>query len=205
MNWITCLLAALVFTACEGPAGPIGPQGPAGPQGEKGDRGDPGQQGEVGTEGPKGEKGDRGDQGTQGPTGEQGPKGEAGVQGDQGEKGDRGEPGFSGVTAFSFVEVTLGSRYYEQDRGRFVIEDERIRPETVIEVYMKFFYTDTGTPYYIPFQEAVEASYYYHRDIYYSVDDHNGGRLVIYDSSEQLAGENISVMVTGTSDEQDDN
>lgn len=201
MNQIVCLLVALSLLACEGPAGPMGPEGPQGPQGsqgEKGERGDPGRQGAMGQTGARGEKGDRGDQGPQGTTGAEGPQGDVGPQG---EKGDRGEPGFSGVAAFSFVEATLGSKYWESDRGRYVIEDERVRPETVIEVYLKFFYSDTGTPYYIPFDTAIELDHPYY-EIFYTVDDHTGGRIVVYDSSQQLAGENLAVMVTGT-DEMD--
>ena len=77
-----------------------------------------------------------------------------------------------------------------------MIEDERITPETVIEVYLKYFYSDTGTPYYLPFETAIELEYPYY-EIFYTVDDHTGGRIVIYDSSQQLAGENLAVMVTG--------
>lgn len=171
------ILLTLALISCEGPAGPMGPQGPQGVPGEKG------------------ETGDRGDQGSQGRRGPEGPQGDVGPQG---ERGERGDPGFSGVAHFALVEVTLGSRYYEDDRGRYVVEDERVRPETVIEVYIKKFYTDAGTPYYIPFNVFVEGFY---ETVFYTVDDHLGGRIVVYDASERLAGENLSVMVTGAEDE----
>lgn len=82
------------------------------------------------------------------------------------------------------------------------MKDERLRPETVIQVYVKHFYTDTGEPYYTPFDDFVEWRRY-SSNIVYTVDETEGGRLVVYDARQDLAGETLAVMVTGTSDEQD--
>jgi len=66
-NCITILgfaaLAAIMLSACEGPAGPQGIQGI---QGEKGDTGEKGEPGEKGDNGKTGEKGEKGESGTDG-------------------------------------------------------------------------------------------------------------------------------------------
>ncbi len=142
--------------------------------------------------GPQGEKGDTGNQGPQGRTGSEGPEGDIGPQG---EKGDRGE---SGVTEFSLIEVTLGTSNYDDDNGSYVIVDDRISPDTVIEVYMKFFTTDTGNPFYIPFDIFVGSRLSeVQLGLIYVVTD---GGIVFVDEFEYLAGEDIAILITGTSE-----
>ena len=173
-NRIASLLVALTFVACEGPAGPMGPTGQTGPPGQKGDQGDRGSQGLAGAAGPQGEKG---------------------------EQGERGEPGFAGVAQFTLIDVTLGSDNYDTDDGRYIVNDERINPETLIEIYLKFHFRNTGDPFYVPFDIWVENnSDYDYETIWYLVLDE---AIYFYDSYESLAGETITIMVAGTSDEQD--
>ena len=171
MNRITCLLVALTFLACEGPPGPTGPTGSPGSAGTQGERG------------------------------ERGPQGLAGGEGPQGEQGERGSPGYAGVAQFTLIDVILGGDNYDTDDGRYIINDERIRADSLIEVYLKFHFRNTGDPFYVPFDIWVENnSDYDYETIWYLVLDE---AIYFYDSYESLAGETITIMVAGTSDEQD--
>ena len=131
-------------------------------------------------------------EGPVGPAGPQGPPGERGesIQGERGERGiqgERGRPGDPGFPEYTLIEITLGSSLYDREADAYFIPDERIGPETVINVYLKLLYSDTRTPYFIPL-ELVDPD-----DIRYWVDE---GGLAIYDRRENLAGETIAVMVT---------
>ncbi|MCY3760964.1 MAG: collagen-like protein [Gemmatimonadetes bacterium] len=114
----------------------------------------------------------------EGPMGPEGPRGARGVQ------GEKGEPGFP---EYTLIEITLGSSFYNDELERYIIRDERIGLETVINVYFVKFYRNTRTPYY-------ESLSMIDDDVRYWVDE---GRLHIYDRREELAGETIVVLVTG--------
>ena len=167
------LLAILILSlaACEGPAGPTGPQGGQGIQGEQG---------------PQGIQGERGERGEQGPQGEQGIQGEQGPQGIQ---------GISGITAFTLIEERLGDDEWDEDNN-YYLNDPRIQPETVVQVYVKRFYSNTGTPYYMIFSEwlkTVTGGEY----ITYQV---RPGSIRFYDPTKQLELQIVAIAVIVTDD-----
>ena len=124
----------------------------------------------------------------------EGPAGPTGPAGPPGAQGPKGEVGESGTTESSLIEFTLGREHYDDENDRYVVRDEKIAPDTVIEVYLKGFFSDTGDPYYIPFETYAGES-----SVYYGVAE---GAILIYGSLgdlEDLAGEIFAVMVTGPS------
>lgn len=119
-----------------------------------------------------------------------GPVGPAGPAGPQGQEGDRGAPGSAAATEFSLIEIPLGRNNYDDDNDRYVIRDARIHPDTVIGVYLKFFFDDTGDPFYVPFPVQRDLGYYVADELLFIVGD---------DVEDDLAGETVAVMVAGTS------
>ncbi len=64
----------------------------------------------------------------EGPMGPEGPRGATGV---------RGEQGRSGIAAFTLIEGTLGDDKWNAEFNSYYLNDSRIRPTTVAEVYVK--------------------------------------------------------------------
>ncbi|MCL1930776.1 MAG: hypothetical protein FWF55_03110 [Treponema sp.] len=94
------IVAAALFTACEGPMGPEGPVGPAGPAGQ------------TGPEGPSG------------PTGPGGPTGETGATGANGKDGSNGT---DGLPSFVYkVEFDLAGGYVPGGGSSGTITAERV-------------------------------------------------------------------------------
>ena len=126
-----------------------------------------------------------------GPAGPPGPQGQEGDRGEPGPQGDRGAPGSVAATEFSLIEVTLGGGNYDRENDWFIIRDERIHPDTVIEVYLKGI-DDAGNAYYVPFYMISILD----GDNGYLVTD---GALFCYGDEDDLRGQSLAIMVAGTS------
>lgn len=68
----------------------------------------------------------------------------------QGPAGPPGPTGPSGSSELDLIEQTLTDDEYDEDS--YVIYDVRISPSSVVAVYIKAFYTNTGDPYFTPFE-----------------------------------------------------
>ena len=83
----------------------------------------------------------------------EGPIGPVGPQGAKGEKGDKGERGLRGESAsaaFVLIEKFLDDDAWNGEFSSYYLRDFRIQPTTVVEVYVKKYYTNTGEAFYLP-------------------------------------------------------
>lgn len=83
----------------------------------------------------------------------EGPIGPVGPQGEKGDKGERGERGLRGEnarTAFVLIERFFDDDAWNEEFNSYYLNDFRIQPTTVVEVYVKKHYTNTGDAYYLP-------------------------------------------------------
>jgi hypothetical protein len=87
--------------------------------------------------------------GCEGPAGSQGPVGPQGEQGTQGERGQQGLSGESSDLRITLIERTFRSEDFRADVNSFVLTDFRIRPETVLEIYVRGFFINTGDVFYM--------------------------------------------------------
>ena len=122
----------------------------------------------------------------------EGPAGPIGPVGPRGETGAQGPQGRSGIAAFTLIEETLDGDEWNAEFNSYYLNDSRIRPTTVAEVYVKRFYTNTGDPYYTPFSEWVKENTSV--IVLYQV---LSGSIRFFDPSERLEHEIVVIAVTG--------
>lgn len=119
-------------------------------------------------------------------------EGPAGPMGPVGPRGETGPQGRSGIAEFSLIEEILDDDEWNAEFNSYYLNDSRIRPTTVAEVYVKRFYTNTGDPYYTPFREWVEENTSV--IVLYQV---LSGSIRFFDPGEQLEHEIVAIAVTG--------
>lgn len=127
----------------------------------------------------------------EGPMGPPGERGEQGVQGERGQRGLPGEPGgWTGEVALIEISLLDNPDFYNEEFGSWFIPNDRIRVETFLHVYVKRFYSNTGTPYW---QSLFLDNSYYTQVI-------PDGRLRIGDPTESLRPDTLVIVVLQDSD-----
>ena len=119
-------------------------------------------------------------------------EGPAGPMGPVGPRGETGPQGRSGIAEFTLIEEILDDDEWNAEFNSYYLNDSRIRPTTVAEVYVKRFYTNTGDPYYTPFSEWAEEKTSV--IVLYQV---LSGSIRFFDPSERLEHEIVAIAVTG--------
>lgn len=119
-------------------------------------------------------------------------EGPAGPMGPVGPRGETGPQGRSGIAEFTLIEEILDDDEWNAEFNSYYLNDSRIRPTTVAEVYVKRFYTNTGDPYYTPFSEWVEEN-----TSGIVLCQVLSGSIRFFDPSERLEHEIVAIAVTG--------
>ena len=128
-------------------------------------------------------------EGPMGPVGPQGPQGEQGEQGLQGKQGERGPKGERGVESFALIEQIMNPEDYNENFTSYYINNPQIRPSTVVEIYVKSFYRNTGDAYFSPFDSW---SRNYASNASYQITP---GRIRLFDPTNALRGQTVVVVL----------
>ena len=129
--------------------------------------------------------------------GKTGPMGPPGEQGQQGEQGLQGLQGFTGPTGtaealtFSLIEVIFTADDYLEEDASYLLIDSRMSEETVLSVYIKRFFQNTGDPYWMPFDQLAKTEGW--TTVFYQVLE-RGIRFI--DINRDLQNEIIVIAVT---------
>ena len=117
----------------------------------------------------------------------EGPAGPIGPQGPKGPKGD------NGITQLILIEEYLDDEDRNNDDDSYYLRDSRIKLLTVVEIYVKLFYTNTGGTYYMTFTEWAEREGY--SGIEYQIM--NNGNIRFWDPNRRLEFRTVVIAVTG--------
>ena len=129
-------------------------------------------------------------EGPQGATGPQGPQGPPGETGPQGSPGPQGPPGTT-VNSESFevilIERTFKPEDYDGEFSSFYVDDSRIAPNNVTNVYVKAFYTNTGNAYYTPIDHWIRNTSFVVQVL--------TGRVRLFDPDQELSQTTVVVVI----------
>ena len=128
--------------------------------------------------------------GCEGPMGPAGPQGERGEQGLQGKQGERGPKGERGIESFALIEQIMNPEDYDEDFTSYYINNPQIRPSTVVEIYVKSFYRNTGDAYFTPFDSWARS---HASSAVYQITP---GRIRLFDPTNALKGQTVLVVLT---------
>lgn len=120
--------------------------------------------------------------------GKQGPIGPAGPQGGQGPQGERGPRGDVDIV---LIEKTFVENDYDEDFSSFYVNDFRIDADSVVGIYTKAFYTNTGDPYYTPVKTWADSRFV--TDLF--VVQVSTGRVRFFDPNKDLVQKTVIVAV----------
>jgi len=120
--------------------------------------------------------------------GKQGPIGPAGPQGKQ---GPQGEQGLTGDVEILLIEETFAEDDYEEEFSSFYINDFRIDADSVIGIYVKAFYTNTGDPYYTPIKNWADSRFIPDSFVVQVIT----GRVRLFDPNKNFVQETVVVAV----------
>ena len=80
-----------------------------------------------------------------------------GPEGPRGPTGVRGPVGPSGINGLILTEEYLNDEDYRDDVASYVIVDSRIKFSTIVGIYIKLHYTNTGDTYYMTLNEWAKS------------------------------------------------
>ena len=138
----------------------------------------------------------------EGPTGEQGPMGPAGEQGKVGPQGEQGPPGEAGSAIvedlyvfFAQTSFVLDDETWNDDNSYYLYQAD-FQPGTVIGIFVKRFYTNTGSVYHTPLSEYLDQNWLSSRvTVQIAL-----GSVRIFDPDRSLEKEIITVMTSKVED-----
>jgi hypothetical protein len=114
-----------------------------------------------------------------------------GCAGEDGSPGPTGPTGPSGRTNISLIEVTIKTSDRDTEFSSYYIDDRRINIDSVIGVYIKQFFTNTGDPYYTPFKNWADSQRLTDSLIMQIIQ----GRIRLFDPDNDLNQEIIVVAI----------
>ena len=56
----------------------------------------------------------------------------------------------------TLIEFSMEDEQYDEDTDSWYLSDHRIRVSTLVKVYLRRFYSNTGTPYLVPLEDRME-------------------------------------------------
>lgn len=114
-----------------------------------------------------------------------------GPVGPEGPQGDRGLRGPSASIELALIERTLRDNEYSEEDQSYYVTSPRIQPETVLEVYVKRHFSNTGEAYYTPFDQEVVIERYSQWVTYQVLE----GQIRFFDPDKELTNETVAIAV----------
>jgi hypothetical protein len=123
--------------------------------------------------------------------GEDGSPGPTGPQGETGPQGATGRTGPSGGTNVALIEQTFRTNDRNEENSSYYVDDPRINVDSVIGVYIKKFYTNTGDSYYTPLKSWSDSEF----NTDFLLIQILQGRIRFFDPDNDLSQEIIVVAI----------